>query len=180
SFAQERLWFLEQLEPGSAVYNICRAYRLTGNLNLGALESSLNEIVRRHEVLRSSIRVADGQPVQVFERPFELNLFIIDLLALSNVERVQKIRQCIQQAAEEPFDLAAGKFLRAELLLIANDEHVLILATHHIVADAWSMGILTRELWSLYETYRAGRSPLLKEPPLQYADFAVWQLDWLG
>ena len=116
SFAQERLWFLEQLEPDNAAYNICRAYRLTGELSRPALELSLNEIVHRHEVLRSSIRIADGQPVQIVQPPFKLNLSVIDLHPTSDVESEQKIRQGIQQAAEVPFDFAAGKFLRAELL----------------------------------------------------------------
>ena len=116
SFAQERLWFLEQLEPGSPVYNICRTYRLTGKLNLFALEASLNEIVRRHEVLRSAIRIADGQPLQVTEPPHELKLSVGDLKAMSEAERQTEMRQRIQQAAETPFDLSAGKFLRAELL----------------------------------------------------------------
>ena len=177
SFSQERLWFLEQLEPGNPVYNICRASRITGKLNLSALESSLNEIVRRHEILRSSICVADGRPVQVVQSPFELNLSSMDLHATYDVE--QKIRHRIQQTAEAPFDFAAGKFLRAELLRVADDEYVLILATHHIVSDAWSMGILTRELWSLYETYAAGKSSQLEELQIQYADFAIWQREWL-
>jgi amino acid adenylation domain-containing protein len=178
SFAQERIWFLEQLEPGNAVYNICRAWRLLGKLNLSTMESSLNEIMRRHEVVRSSIRVADGQPVQAVQPPFELNLSVIDLQATSPIRRDSEIRRRIQQAADARFDFAAGKFLRAELLRVADDEHVLILATHHIVSDAWSMGILTRELWSLYETWGAGRSSQLEELPVQYADFAVWQRDW--
>jgi amino acid adenylation domain-containing protein len=179
SFAQERLWFLEQLEPASAVYNICRASRILGKLNPSAIESSLNEIVRRHKVLRSSIRVADGRPVQVVQPPFELNLSVMDLHATSDVEREPEIRQRIQQAAESPFDFAAGRFLRAHVLRVADDEHVLILATHHIVSDAWSMGILTRELWSLYEAYAEGKSSQLEEVQIQYGDFATWQREWL-
>jgi amino acid adenylation domain-containing protein len=179
SFAQERIWFLEQLEPGNAVYNICRAWRLLGKLNLSAIESSLNEIVRRHEVLRSSIRVADGQPVQVVQAPFELNLCGMDLQATSPDGRESEIQHRIQQSAEAPFDCAAGKFLRAELLRVSDDEHVVILATHHIVNDAWSMGILTRELWSLYERYAAGKSSQLEGLQIRYGDFAMWQRDWL-
>ena len=179
SFAQERLWFLEQLEPGSPVYNLCRAYRLMGKLNIFALELSLNEIVRRHEVLRSAIRIADGQPLQVTEPPHELKLSVLDLKAMSEAERQTETRQRIQQAAETPFDFSAGKFFRAELLRIRDDEHILILTTHHIVSDAWSMGILSRELWSLYEKYTAGKSSDLQKLPIQYADFAVWQREWL-
>jgi amino acid adenylation domain-containing protein len=179
SFAQERLWFLEQLEPASAVYNICRAWRLLGELNLSAIESSLNEIVRRHEVLRSSVHIADGRPVQVVQPPFELNLSVIDLQPSLPIGREPEIRERIQQAADAPFDFAAGKLLRAEVLRIADEEHVLILTTHHIVSDAWSMGILTRELWLLYEVYGADKSSQLEELQIQYADFAEWQREWL-
>jgi amino acid adenylation domain-containing protein len=179
SFAQERLWFLEQLEPGNAVYNICRAWRLLGELNLSAIEASLNAIVRRHEVLRSSIRVAEGRPLQGVQPPFELNLFVLDLQAALDIERECEMAERIEQATEAPFDFAAGKFLRAELLRVAANEHVLILTTHHIVSDAWSMGILTRELWSLYVKYAAGKSSQLEELPVQYGDFAAWQREWL-
>jgi amino acid adenylation domain-containing protein len=179
SFAQERLWFLEQLEPGSAVYNICRAWRLLGKLNVSAIEFSLNEIVRRHHVLRSSIRVDGSRPVQVVRPPFELNLSVTNIEAVYLVGREPEIRQRIRQAAEAPFDFTAGRFLRAELLRVADNEHVLILATHHIVSDAWSMGILTRELWILYEAYANGRPSPLRELPVQYADYAVWQREWL-
>jgi amino acid adenylation domain-containing protein len=179
SFAQERLWFLEQLEPGRAVYNICRASRLTGQLNLSVLEASLNEIVRRHEVLRSAIRVADGRPAQVVQPRFELKISVTDLQRMADRERERELSSRIQQAADRPFDFSSGKFLQAALLRIANDEHTLVLTTHHIVSDAWSMGILTRELWSLYEAYAAGNSPPLRDHRIQYADFAVWQREWL-
>jgi amino acid adenylation domain-containing protein len=179
SFAQERLWFLDQLEPGRAVYNICRASRLSGNLHLTALEASLNEIVRRHEVLRSVIRVADGQQVQVAEPPYALKLSVVDLPAMSDTDREPEIRRRIQQAAEAPFDFSAGKIFRAALLRLGNDEHILILTTHHIVCDAWSMGILAHELWPLYEAFAMNKPSPLKALPIQYADFAVWQREWL-
>jgi amino acid adenylation domain-containing protein len=179
SFAQERLWFLEQLEPGNTVYDICRALRLSGSLNITALEASLNEIVCRHEVLRSAIRIGDGRPLQVVQPPFELKLSIVDLQATLDAELEPEIRQRIQQAGEKPFDFAVGRFLRAELLRIADDKHILILATHHTVSDAWSMGILTRELWSVYEEYEPGKSYSREDLPVQYADFAVWQREWL-
>ena len=128
---------------------------------------------------RSSIRIADGRPVQVVQPPFEMNLSVMDLHATSDVECEPEIRQRIQRAADAPFDFAAGKFLRAGAAAIADDEHVLILATHHIVSDAWSMGILTSELWSLYETYTAGKSSQVEELQIQYTDFAAWQREWL-
>jgi amino acid adenylation domain-containing protein len=179
SFAQERLWFLEQLEPGNTAYNICRASHIGGALSVTALEASLNAIMRCHEVLRSVIRVADVQPVQVAEPPYELKLCVIDLQSMSDVAREDEIRRRIQQAAEMPFDFAAGKFLRGELLRLGNDEHILILTTHHIVSDAWSMGILTRELWSVYDAYANDRPLPLQDLTIQYADFAVWQRNWL-
>jgi len=179
SFAQERLWFLEQLEPRSAVYNICRAFRLTGKLNLPALESSLNEIVRRHEVLRSAIRVRDGRPEQVVEPAFEVQISVSNLRATSGVECREEIELRTQEAAATPSDFSSGRFLRTELLRVGDEDHILILATHHIVSDAWSMGILSRELWSLYESYAAGKTTTLRDLPIQYADFASWQREWL-
>jgi non-ribosomal peptide synthetase component F len=179
SFAQERLWFLEQLAPGSAVYNVCRAYRLKGYLNVIALESSLNEIVCRHEVLRSSIRVCDNQPVQVVELPYEPRLSVIDLEEVSGLERQPEIQQRIQKIAEKPFDFTEGRFLRAQLLRLARDEHIFILATHHIVSDAWSLGILTNELWDFYAIHLDGEALPQREALIPYGDFAIWQRNWL-
>lgn len=179
SFAQERLWFLEQLEPSSNGYNLCRAWRLAGCLNVAALEASLNQILRRHDVLRSAIQFADGRPLQSVQPPVKFKLEIVDLQQKPEADREAEIRRRIQETAEHPFDFAAGMFLRAEVLRVTNDEHILVLATHHIVSDAWSMGILSRELWSLYKTYTAGKSCELEELPIQYADFAVWQREWL-
>jgi amino acid adenylation domain-containing protein len=179
SFAQERLWFLEQLEPGSAVYNICRASRLTGQLNIAALELSLSEIVRRHEILRSQIRIVDGLPVQIKVAMSRFELPVIGLRSFTETEHEREVRDRIEAEAERQFDFSAGLFLRAVLLQIRNDEHILILTTHHIVADAWSMGILTRELWTLYHAYANGRPSPLQELAVQYANYAVWQREWL-
>src|SRR5262249_16848441 len=153
SFAQERLWFLEQLEPGSGVYNICRASRLTGQLNIGALESSLTEILRRHEILRSQIRIVDGQPAQVAVAVSRFEVPVIDLRSLTEPERDREVRDRIKAEAEWHFDFSAGLFFRAVLLQISDEQHILILTTHHIVADAWSMGILTKEVWTRYDAY---------------------------
>jgi non-ribosomal peptide synthetase component F len=179
SFAQERLWFLEQLQSGNTVYNICRASRLIGQLNLCALEVSLNEIVRRHDVLRSSIRVSEGRPIQIVQPAFALMLAVTDLKQLPPREREREISRQVQQPANEPFDFSTGRFLRAEVIRTASDEHILILTTHHIVSDAWSLGILTRELWSLYETNSGSNGSPLEKLPIQYADFAIWQREWL-
>jgi amino acid adenylation domain-containing protein len=179
SFAQERLWFLEQLQPGSTVYNICRASRLTGNLNMAALEASLNEILRRHEVLRSVIRIVDSRPVQVAANEFQVKLFIFDLQNFAGGEREAEVQRRIQEEALRPFDFSAGFFVRAVLLRVAANHHVLILTTHHMMSDAWSMGILTRELWTLYEAFVSDKVPPLNDLPIQYSDFAAWQREWL-
>src|SRR5262249_53332698 len=179
SFAQERLWFLEQLEPGSAVYNICRAFRLRGNLNIAAFESSLAEILRRHEILRSQIRVVDGRPVQVGVAVPRFEVSVTDLRSLTEAECDREVRDRINAEAEWQFDFSAGLFFRAVLLQISDDQHILILTTHHIVSDAWSMGILTRELWALYQAYANGRPSALQELPVQYVDYAFWQREWL-
>ena len=125
SFAQERLWFLEQLEPGSAVYNICRASRLTGQLNIAALEASLTEILRRHEILRSLIRVIDGRPMQITVVPPRFKLHFTDLRSLTRTELDDEIRRRIRAEAERQFDFSAGLFLRAVLLQISDDQHIL-------------------------------------------------------
>ena len=179
SFAQERLWFLEQLESESAIYNICRASRLAGQLNIAALESSLSEIVRRHEILRSQIRVIDGRAMQITVSLHEFKLHFTDLRSLTGTELDEEIRRQIRSEGEWQFDFSAGLFLRVVLLQISNDQHILILTTHHIVADAWSMGILTRELWILYDALANERPSPLQELAVQYADYAVWQREWL-
>jgi amino acid adenylation domain-containing protein len=179
SFAQERLWFLEQLESGSAVYNICRASRLTGQLNIAALEASFTEILRRHEILRSEILIVDGRPVQGAVAVLRFEMPVIDLRSFTETECEQEMRDRIKAEAEWQFDFSAGLFLRAVLLQISNDQHILILTTHHIVADAWSMGILTLELWTLYDALANERPSPLQELAVQYADYAVWQREWL-
>jgi amino acid adenylation domain-containing protein len=179
SFAQERLWFLEQLEPGSAVYNICRASRLTGQLNIAALEASLTEILCRHDILRSQIRVIDGRPMQLTTSAPESKLHFIDLRSLTGTDLDEEIRRQIRSEGERQLDFSAGLFLRALLLQISDDQHILVLTTHHIVSDAWSMGILTRELWTLYEAFAKGRPSPLEDLPIQYVDYAVWQREWL-
>jgi amino acid adenylation domain-containing protein len=179
SFAQERLWFLEQLEPGSTVYNICRASRVTGQLNGTALEASLAEILRRHEVLRSQICVIEGRPMQLTASGPEFKLHFTDLRSLTGTELDEEIRRQIRSEGERQLDFSAGFSLRAVLLQISDDQHILVLTTHHIVSDAWSMGILTRELWTLYDSYANGRPVSLPELPVQYADYALWQREWL-
>lgn len=178
SFAQERLWFLAQLEPDSTVYNICRASRLRGNLNRDALRASLHELVRRHEVLHSAIRLIEGQPMQARLASWDADLVVSDLRMLIAPELNEELNRAIRKESYQPFDFEAGKFLRARLLQLAEEDHVLILTTHHIVSDAWSMDILNRELWAFYDAFARCQISELPEPPVQYADYAIWQRRW--
>ena len=179
SFAQRRLWFLDQLEPGSPFYNINTLLRLTGPLDVAALEKTLNEIVRRHEVLRTNFRVSDEQPVQVISPELTLKLRILDVTGLPKNEREPETQRLAAEEARGPFDLAHGPLLRACLIRLEDDEHVLSLTVHHIVSDGWSIGVLAAEVAALYRAFTAGGQLSLAELPVQYADFAAWQLQWL-
>ncbi|HEU4557526.1 MAG TPA: amino acid adenylation domain-containing protein, partial [Longimicrobium sp.] len=179
SFAQQRLWFIDQLEPGSAAYNLTGAWRLEGALDTAALERSLGEIVRRHEALRTVFAEVDGSPVQVIAPFGGLALPVEDLSGLSEADREAALRRRAWEVAARPFDLAAGPLFRAALLRLGEHDHVLLLGMHHIVSDGWSVGVLYRELSALYAAYRAGAESPLPELAVQYADFAVWQREHL-
>jgi amino acid adenylation domain-containing protein len=179
SFAQQRLWFLNQLEPGSAAYNLPRSIRLTGQLNIAALKQSFNEIVRRHESLRTTFATVDRQPIQLVAPALTLALPVINLRELAESEREQKIRQLATEEAQRPFSLDKGPLLRVALLQLNQVEHVILLTMHHIVSDAWSTGVLVQEMAALYEAFVSGKPSPLPELPVQYADFASWQRQWL-
>lgn len=179
SFAQERLWFLDQLEQGSTAYNLPMTMRLLGPLDVGALVQSLNEIVRRHEALRTTFSAPDGRPVQVIGPNLPLSLPVVDLQGLPAADREAEARRLAAREADQPFSLDEGPLLRSTLLRLDERDHVLVLVVHHIVSDGWSMVILRRELAVLYEAYVAGKSSPLPELPIQYADYAVWQREWL-
>ncbi|HEU4880686.1 MAG TPA: condensation domain-containing protein, partial [Longimicrobium sp.] len=179
SFAQERLWFLDRLEPGSTTYNIPVAWRLGGALDEAALERSLGEIVRRHDSLRTVFAQADGQPVQVIVPFGGFTLPVEDLSRLIEADREAAVRRRAGEEALQPFDLAAGPLFRASLLRLGAGDHVLLLSMHHIVSDGWSLGVLRRELAALYAAYREGGESPLSELPVQYADYAVWQREQL-
>ena len=179
SFAQQRLWFLHQLEPGNPVYNIPSAMRLIGKLDQDALTASLSEIVNRHEALRARFRNADGSPVQVIAPKQALMLPVIDLSVKSEADREAEISRLASDAARMPFDLVSESLFRVQLLKLGDSEHVLLINVHHIVADAWSMGVLFSELSELYRAYQSGSTPQLGELAIQYADFAAWQRGWL-
>ncbi len=179
SFAQERLWFLDQLAPNNPFYNISAAVRINGPLNEKALERSLSEIIKRHEVLRTTFTFTDERPHQHVHPPQDTALPIIDLSGESQEEQTAQVLRRSKDEARTPFDLGEGPLLRATLLRLAEEESVLLLTMHHVVSDGWSMGILIRELTGLYEAFVKGQPSPLPELAIQYADFAVWQRSWL-
>jgi amino acid adenylation domain-containing protein len=179
SFAQQRLWFLDQLVPNNPLYNCPGAVELEGKLDLEVLESVINEIVRRHEVLRTRIEVEEGEPVQVFDEWGPRGLEVEDLTNLLQEEREAEVGRIAREEATAGFDLRRGPLLRVKVLKLAEEEHVVLFTMHHIVSDAWSMGILMREVSVLYESMSKGNGSPLPELEIQYADFAVWQREWL-
>jgi amino acid adenylation domain-containing protein len=180
SFAQQRLWFLDQLEPGGTTYIIPDVFRLHGALDAGILERSLQALVDRHESLRTTFAVVDGRPVQVIAPTVHLALPRVDLRTLPAPEREARLLALAGEEARRPFDLAQGPLIRATLIQLAEAEHALFLTMHHIVTDGWSMGIFVRELTALYTALAQGAaSPPWPQPSLHYADFAAWQQEWL-
>ncbi|NJO96370.1 MAG: amino acid adenylation domain-containing protein [Pleurocapsa sp. CRU_1_2] len=175
SYAQSRLWFLEQLESESGVYNTGGAVRLVGVLDVAALAASLNEIVQRHEILRTTFAIANGQPIQVIAPTLTVTLPVIDLQQLPDQEREKEVQRLAIQEADRPFDLTEAPLLRVTLLKLGQTEHILLLTMHHIVFDGWSREVLVRELATLYENFSRGKYSPLPELPIQYADFAHWQ-----
>ncbi|HEV7519238.1 MAG TPA: amino acid adenylation domain-containing protein, partial [Thermoanaerobaculia bacterium] len=180
SFAQERLWFLDRLEPGSAVYGIPAALRLTGALSQPALAAAFTTVVSRHEALRTTFAEAEGGAVQWIASPGPVALPVADLSGLPAVAREGAASSLASAAARRPFDLPRGPLLRLSLLRLGADDHLLVLTVHHIVADGWSLGILVREVGEIYGALVAGREPDLPALPMQYADYAVWQRRWLA
>ncbi|MEH2238477.1 amino acid adenylation domain-containing protein [Nostoc sp.] len=179
SFAQQRLWFLNQLIPNNPFYNIPVALHLTGSLNLIALEQTFNEIVRRHEALRTNFVIQSGQPVQVINATLTIPLPIIDLRQLPQTEREIKARQFINQEAQHPFNLSTDSLLQVKLLRLNEIEYILLLNMHHIISDGWSIGVLIQEIARLYIAFASNQPSPLPELTIQYADFAYWQRQWL-
>jgi FkbM family methyltransferase len=179
SLSQERIWFLDRLEPGSAVHNAPSALRLEGHLDDEALEKALSEIVRRHEALRTRFEIIDGQPMAITDVAQPVKVTVVNLSHIPDENRDEEIVRLAGEEARREFDLSASPLVRATLLRWAPTSQVLFLTLHHIVFDGWSKGVLIRELLALYEAFAAGRPSSLKELPIQYADFAVWQRTWL-
>src|SRR5689334_5230290 len=179
SFAQQRLWFIQQLEPNSYAYNFLLAARIKGVLNVEALTASVNEIVRRHEVLRTSFALIDSQPRQVISGELKLKLNVIDLREEPAESREAVAERLVLEQVEEPFDLARGPLLRVSLVRLGEAEQIVVLVMHHIISDGWSLGLFMRELGQLYEGFAAGRPVKLEELGVQYGDYAEWQRGWL-
>jgi amino acid adenylation domain-containing protein len=178
SFAQQRLWFLEQLEPDGP-YKIPAAFRLRGPLQVSALEQSVNEIINRHEVLRTTFIEIDGRPVQIVAPQLTLSIPVEDLTRLPEVERGERVKQIAARLREQPFDFVQGPLVGAALVRLAEEEYHFWFLMHHIVSDGWSIGVLLNELSAAYAAFTAGQQPELAKLRIQYADFAVWQRAWL-
>ena len=179
SFAQQQLWLLDQLQPANSAYNIPAAIHIEGRLNAAALQQSLNKIVQRHEALRTTFMTVDEQPIQVIHSAPSLVLPVIDLQEFPESEREAETLRLAVQQAQQPFDLTQGLLLRAKLLHLSQEEHRLLLTMHHIVSDGWSLGVLVRELAALYDAFSNNKPVPLPQLPIQYADYAVWQRQWL-
>lgn len=180
SFAQQRLWLVLQLDPDNVSYNVPEALLLAGPLHVTALAQSLSEIVRRHEALRTTFQLVSGEPMQVIAQPQPVALDVIDLRQLSQREREKTVQRLTDEEAWRPFDLARGPLLRVKLLELEDTEHILLLTLHHIVSDGWSISVLWNEVTTLYKVFNRGQSSPFPELPIQYADFAMWQRDWLS
>ncbi|MBE9212888.1 amino acid adenylation domain-containing protein [Plectonema cf. radiosum LEGE 06105] len=179
SFAQQRLWFLEQLQPGSSTYHIPTAVRLTGTLNIKVLQQVLNTIIERHEILRTNFKAVDEELVQVISPSRELILNSINLQLIPKSEQEIKVKEIAIAEAQKPFDLEQDLLLRVTLLELDQTEYVILLTMHHIISDGWSMQVLVKEIATLYAALSQGIPSPLKPLPIQYADFAVWQRQWL-
>ncbi len=173
SFAQQRLWLVHQMRPDSAVYNVPRVLRLRGHLDVDALSRALNEIVRRHEALRTVFAVEAGAPVQRILPSVEIAVPVVEL------EDTARLLEFVKAEYEIPFDLGSGPMLRARIWRLGPEEHVLMLVMHHIVSDAWTAGIFFEELAALYEAFSQGRPSPLADLTIQYADYAIWQREYL-
>ena len=179
SFAQQRLWFLDQYEPDNILYNIPTAIRLHGALDVTALERSLNDVLNRHEALRTTFAVLSARPVQVINEMQAVRLGVVELREGSLEEKEATAARLAAEQARKPFNLAEGPLLRVKLLRLAEADHVLLVTMHHIISDGWSIKVLIREIGELYEAYANGREAALPDLPLQYANFAAWQRGWL-
>lgn len=180
SFAQQRLWFLAQLAPGSALYNTISVIPLLGRFNARALQATLDALVERHEMLRTTFNAVDGEPLQIIAATASVDYATVDLSTIPYSQRQARFQQLRRSLLNQAFDLANGPLLRFSLAKLTTDQHLLIVVMHHIITDGWSMNILRLELLALYQSYKLGRVAKLPLLPLQYADFAIWERTWLN
>ncbi|WP_153015252.1 condensation domain-containing protein, partial [Pseudomonas syringae] len=180
SFSQRQLWFLDQMEPGNAFYNVPTAVLLKGVLDVSALERALNELIMRHEILRTTFASVDGEPRQIVHPAMPLVMPGVDLRDLSPTAREAHVRMAVEQQAKAPFDLASGPLLRASLLRLADEEYLWLYSVHHIIADGWSMGVILQEVTTVYGDFLRGQASSLAPLAVQYADYACWQQQRLG
>ena len=179
SCAQQRLWFLDQFDPGNSVYNLPVVQRVTGNINPALLANSINEIIQRHDLLRTTFTLQHEEPLQIISPSLQLTVSQVDLTALPEPQRAAAAEQTVLATAQEPFDLLCGPLLRVTLVTLSEAEALLIVVFHHIISDGWSVGNFCRELGALYKAKLNGTTPSLPALPIQYADYARWQQDWL-
>jgi amino acid adenylation domain-containing protein len=180
SFAQRRLWFLNQVAPQSAFYNVPLSFRLNGPLNVSALRASLDELVARHEALRTTFSCVDGEPMQIVATSQQQELPVIDLSLLTGLERDEEVLRLATLEAQATFDLTRGPLLRSKLLRLSDQEHLMLLTMHHIISDGWSVGVVAADLAALYAAQCTGVEAAVTDLPVQYADFALWQRDWVN
>ncbi len=179
SFAQQRLWFLEQLEPGNATYNIPGVVRIHGSIRVEVLEKSINAIIKRHESLRTIFLSEEGKAKQFILPELRIHIDVDEVTGLDDGKLNDKTTELIKIEAKIPFDLSKGPLIRSRLLKLNKEDHILIITTHHIISDGWSLDIFVKELFEFYRAYYFGKQPRLKELPIQYVDFAAWQRIWL-
>src|SRR5260370_9696083 len=172
SFAQDRLWFLDQLEPGTAAYNLVRAFRITGPLNVNALTSAIGAVIERHESLRTIFESVDGEARQVVLSGVDVQVPILNLADLPESEREREALRIASEEGKRPFDLTRGPLLRTVLLQVSRDQYILVLAMHHIITDGWSISIHFRELAHCYEAYSSGREHELSELPIHSLEYS--------
>src|SRR6185369_6146570 len=180
SFGQQRLWFIDQLKPGAVPYNIPTAVKLHGKLDREALQQTLTEVIRRHEVLRTSFPNRDGRAVQVIHPPAPVEMPLTDLSQRPEAEREAEVRRLVRMEAQQVFDLSQGPLFVVKLLRLSEEEHVVLLTMHHIISDGWSIGLLINEVGTLYKAFLEGKPSPLADLPIQYADYTYWQQEHLS
>ncbi len=179
SFAQERLWFLQELDADNVAYFVPRMIRMRGKLDIYIIEQTFTEIIRRHEILRTTFHTVDGRPIQRIRPPYEFKIPLMDLMGLEKEEQEQWISNFLNEEGQRPFDFEHGPLLRVAILKLTKDEHLFVLTEHHLIHDGWTQGVLLREFIAIFSAYTEGKEHQLPELPLQYADFAIWQRNHL-